>query len=330
MNRRSETVPALEEKSIEYIERNPKSIYTYNNHNNNINNNNNNNNNNKQMNGGSDLLTNPFALSTLTFAIVGWIVAFSGSVASSVDDSVIYPKFSWWGLVYELILIVTIVILYGTGTYTRHRVFITGALAVAFLYTSNSTNNLIYTSTSARNASAAGFILLSIINMLWMFYFGSERSSRAIKYVDKYNTNNKSRMSTLNPNDMRQTQYTRNTRDSYFASDSISLHNKDNTQIPANTYATNQPQGYNNGETQQTDLLDKGNGGDMTNGDDPDYPIVVRGLYDYTANPDDTNELSFKKSEVFRVKDTNGNWWQGKNSKGYIGMCPSNYVEIIS
>ncbi|RIA98303.1 SH3 domain-containing protein [Glomus cerebriforme] len=63
--------------------------------------------------------------------------------------------------------------------------------------------------------------------------------------------------------------------------------------------------------------------------DENNYEYRAKALYDYTANPNDQNELSFSKGEILKIVDNKGKWWQAKKSNGKIGIAPSNYLQII-
>lgn len=59
-------------------------------------------------------------------------------------------------------------------------------LATTTVYTSNSTNNFVYSSSPASAATSAGFILLSIINIVWIFYYGTTEEAPLHRLIDSY------------------------------------------------------------------------------------------------------------------------------------------------
>ncbi|KAI5449246.1 Transmembrane osmosensor [Naganishia albida] len=62
---------------------------------------------------------------------------------------------------------------------------------------------------------------------------------------------------------------------------------------------------------------------------DGGYTMRAKALYAYTASPDDPNEVSFAKGEVLDIMDNSGKWWQCRNQNGQVGICPSNYVQLL-
>lgn len=263
----------------------------------------------------SNLLLDPFAIGTLSIGIIAWIVALGGSIAMSTDTRS-FPRFSWWGLVFQALLIIFITGVYMANDFRTYRLFLLACISIAFVYTSNSSNGVIYTSGSGPACAAAGFILLSIINFLWLIYVGSEPDAPLNQWIDSFS---------LRPT-------TQGAAYGVFGDESKEMRTH-------NSYLQGQggfiSSSHLNGLENTSNVLDRSlhdephNMGFEDAESMHDYPFTVRALYAYDANPEDINEMTFAKGEVFKVKDTEGRWWQGKKENGEIGICPSNYVEII-
>ncbi|QPG77199.1 hypothetical protein FOA43_004606 [Brettanomyces nanus] len=329
---------------------------------------------------------NIFAVSTYGISIVAWIIAFAGSIAASTSLNDYYPKFSWWSIVFQLLLLIFLPVLYVTGSLHYYRIFLTCCIAIAFIYNTNSTNNLIYYSYSSTAAAAAGFVITCIINVLWLFYFGSDPNSPGVAFLDSFGDGenlfvNSRRLANqrngntgvagaagatgavgaigaIGSNGIDGTQrsngvpgVTRSGSYTVWDNNRLSGSKENGNPFEGEPYSQ-ELSGFENSQPEdpETTAGDVGGRESTTAGSatatapavvskaggiskvipDSDYPILVRALYDYNASPDDINEMSFKNGEVFKVKDTTGNWWQGKNTNGDIGMCPSNYLEVIN
>ncbi|OBA29132.1 hypothetical protein HANVADRAFT_51062 [Hanseniaspora valbyensis NRRL Y-1626] len=139
----------------------------------------------------SRLLGDPFGITTLTLSILAWIIAIVGGIcyiyiggSSSSDEG--FPKFTWWGLGYQIFLIFIYILLYCYDLLDHYRTFICSTTAISFVYNTNSTTNLIYSSGKTKAATSAGCIILSIINFCWLLYFGSDNSSPLNRYIDSF------------------------------------------------------------------------------------------------------------------------------------------------
>ncbi|ODQ67291.1 hypothetical protein NADFUDRAFT_40457 [Nadsonia fulvescens var. elongata DSM 6958] len=132
------------------------------------------------------LLGDPFALSTLSISAIGWIVAFGGSISSSVMSDRKFPNFSWWGIVFQLLIIVGIFYLICTNNIDPYRFALLAFLSTGTVYSTNSTNNFVYKDSSSGAAAAAGYILISIVNIVWMLYFGTAPDTRLHLIIDSY------------------------------------------------------------------------------------------------------------------------------------------------
>lgn len=65
-------------------------------------------------------------------------------------------------------------------------------------------------------------------------------------------------------------------------------------------------------------------------GASPDDSVLYKVVALYANVPDDADELSFEKGEIIEVLWLlEEEWWKGRNSKGQVGVFPSNYVKKI-
>lgn len=132
----------------------------------------------------SNFTSDPFAISTVSFGIMAWVVAIAGAASSKQEN---FPHFSWWGISYQIVIILIIFVLYANNNIELYKFTLVGLVSIAFIYTTNSTNNLIYNSNSAGNlCCAAGCILLSILNLIWILYFGGHPESPTNQFIDSF------------------------------------------------------------------------------------------------------------------------------------------------
>ncbi|KAI0737184.1 hypothetical protein C8Q80DRAFT_429739 [Daedaleopsis nitida] len=55
----------------------------------------------------------------------------------------------------------------------------------------------------------------------------------------------------------------------------------------------------------------------------------AKALYNYTASPDDPNEISFTKGEILKVRNRSAKWWRATKDDGTEGIVPSNYMQLV-
>ncbi|ODV93183.1 hypothetical protein PACTADRAFT_46341 [Pachysolen tannophilus NRRL Y-2460] len=290
----------------------------------------------------SNLIRDPFAVGTLSISSIAWLITFIGAIVSNAEDS--FPKFSWWGLMFQLVLNISLIILYFTETIEYYKQLICGALSIAFVYSTNSSNYLVYSTSSSKAAAAAGCILLSMINIIWLLYFGGDSNSPTNQWIDSFalrgnnikvahtssydnpdaNRKEANQMNGVGNYGVNPFGYNNTNQNAPYMASSTQLNGLENGEEPANfndTTVTGDEDHEDHEEEEDEDL--------ESNSVD-NYPYTVKALYNYDANPEDINEISFTKGDVLKVKDIKGRWWEAKKESGDVGILPSNYVEIIS
>jgi SHO1 osmosensor len=87
------------------------------------------------------------------------------SAISSAWKTDPYPNYCWLSVAFMLLLIFGIFAAIVSDTTEVYRVAIVGFLAASLILTTSSVNNLLYTSDVARQTAAAGFVVLSILDV---------------------------------------------------------------------------------------------------------------------------------------------------------------------
>jgi len=297
-----------------------------------------------------NILGDPFALATVSIAMLAWFIAFVGSVIATAEHlppNQAFPNYSWFSIAYMLCCILGVFVVIASDTTQTYHVAIVGFLACGLVLTSSSVNSLIYSSNGAKEAAAAGHILLSMVNIVWIFYFGSTPSAVPRAYLDSFALHKDHRIS----------QGGRGTTNGGYGSGRPDTSVSSN--VPPQMYTSAQLGGFetsspvagfgNNGAGDRSSALPRfGNGAapptssalatsgplssEPTTGEvvaPTEYPYRAKAIYSYEANPDDANEISFSKHEILEVSDVSGRWWQAKKENGDTGIAPSNYLILL-
>jgi SHO1 osmosensor len=93
----------------------------------------------------------------------GWMIAFVSSIIADVQGD--YPNYCWWSLAFMLLCIVSVFVTVAMDSVHTYRVALVGLFSAGLVFTTSSVNSLIYYSDAAKEAAAAGFILLSMVSV---------------------------------------------------------------------------------------------------------------------------------------------------------------------
>lgn len=299
----------------------------------------------------SNFTGDPFAIVTVSFGVISWIVSIAGAAAGNK-----IPSLTWWGLVYQILLVIMVFVLYLNNTIELYKFTLVGLLLISFLYSSNSVNTLIYRlSDSGSLCCAAGLILVLMLNLIWILYFGGHPESPTNQFIDSFSLKTAShahgqlnqlreqpQAKLIEPEDH---EYKRYVSPNFASAGSPQFQetNLRQSQLTTNNKSANTPymsslqlNGLENFSSSDVrDLTNNKKPGFSDENPDLTVPNVAtfrykaKALYSYDANPDDINEISFSKDEILDVDDVDGKWWQARRANGQVGICPSNYVKLI-
>jgi SHO1 osmosensor len=282
------------------------------------------------------IIGDPFALATISIGLLAWIISFVGSVLSAVHGD--FPNFAWWTLVYMLFCIVGVTVTVASDSERTYHVAITSFLAAGMVFTTSSVNSLVYSPVPAFEAAAAGYILLSMIAIVWIFYYGSQPQAAHRTFVDSYALHKEhpgsrnSRQMSNNYGTRPETSVAANQAPQMYTSAQL---NGFETSSPVSGYPggplgvdarnSSQPRFGGLGTSQIQTPTNEEQQQDMP----VEYPYRAKAIYSYEANPDDANEISFQKHDILEVSDVSGRWWQAKKPNGETGIAPSNYLILL-
>ncbi|KAF3940342.1 hypothetical protein ABW19_dt0201821 [Dactylella cylindrospora] len=284
-----------------------------------------------------NIIGDPFFLTTIGIAFLAWLISFVTSAISDANGG--FPNFSWWAVVYELFCIMGVTVVVASNSIYSYNVAIVGYLSCGLVLTTSSANTLIYQKRGSEQAAAAGHILMSMIQVLWIFYFGTTPSSVTHHYIDSFALNKDrgapqdftGQPSTIYADRRPETTISSNVVPQMYTSAQLSgleatsplpmggSVNDRTSQVPK----FGAPPGTSGGASSAAGAKEE------EVAPPTEYPYRAKAIYSYTANPEDANEISFQKHDILEVSDVSGRWWQARKETGETGIAPSNYLILL-
>ncbi|KAI1493352.1 osmosensor protein [Biscogniauxia mediterranea] len=280
-----------------------------------------------------NIIGDPFALATVSIAGLAWVISFISCIIGQInsdpsDANKRFPTFAWWSVVFMLFLMVKIFIVVASDSIQTYHIAVVGYTSCGLVLTTSSVNSLIYSPEGAREAAAAGFILLSMVNFVWIFYFGSAPSAVPRAFIDSFALAKESsgNRQTMNGGYGARPETSTSTQPPQMYT-SAQLNGFENPS-PVGGLNANAPRNPSPAFQQPASKAPQQQP-DPEIAAPTEYPYKAKAIYSYEANPEDANEISFSKHEILEVSDVSGRWWQARKENGDTGIAPSNYLILL-
>ncbi|KAF9486334.1 high osmolarity signaling protein SHO1 [Pholiota conissans] len=135
------------------------------------------------------ILTHYLFLFTTCLAVAGWFTAFIAQCIVTSDLKGASATGSlWFAIFLQLFLILGVLYTLATDSVAMNRWQISVFGAVAIVFAVDGVTIGIFSSFSAANAMGAGWLILSIVDILWVLYFTSEEDSLTLHIFNMLGT----------------------------------------------------------------------------------------------------------------------------------------------
>ncbi|KAK3903202.1 hypothetical protein C8A05DRAFT_33068 [Staphylotrichum tortipilum] len=281
-----------------------------------------------------NIIGDPFALATISIAALAWTISFVATILAHVQAPNGFPLYTYWALVFYIAVIIGVFVVVASDSTQTYHVALVGYLGCGLVLSTSAVNGLIHTSQGAKEASAAGFILLAMVTIVWIFYFGSAPSAVPRAYIDSFALSKES--TAANRQTMNGGYGTRRPETSTSVQPpqiyTAQLNGLENPSPVGGMTSTMRnsavPPAFTSAPAQKAGPSQPGNP-DAEIVPPTEYPYRAKAIYSYEANPEDANEISFSKHEILEVSDVSGRWWQARKENGETGIAPSNYLILL-
>ncbi|KIJ54312.1 hypothetical protein M422DRAFT_25236 [Sphaerobolus stellatus SS14] len=125
------------------------------------------------------IITHPVLLVTTILAIIGWFVGFIGQIVAQAQShgGTSTVGVLWFAIFLQLAVIAGVILTLASDSVALHRFQLSIFGAVSLVFAVIGVNQGIFTDDGALEAMSAGWLLLAIVDIIWLIYFTSEENS---------------------------------------------------------------------------------------------------------------------------------------------------------
>ncbi|KAH7923895.1 hypothetical protein BV22DRAFT_1105812 [Leucogyrophana mollusca] len=134
------------------------------------------------------ILTHYLFLFTTILAVLAWFIAFISQAIATAQFNEVSVGVAWFGIFLQLFLILGVLHTLASDSIAMHRFQISVFGAIAIVFAVLGVNESIFSGRAALDAMAAGWLILAIVDILWVLYFTSEEDSLALHLFNSMGT----------------------------------------------------------------------------------------------------------------------------------------------
>ncbi|KAH9858237.1 hypothetical protein C2E23DRAFT_718337 [Lenzites betulinus] len=134
------------------------------------------------------ILTHYLFLFTTILAVIGWFVAFIGQAVATAQLGNGSVGVLWFAIFVQLFLIFGVLHTLATDSIAMHRFQIATFGSIAIVFAVLGVNQGIFTNSSSLDAMAAGWLILAMVDILWVLYFTAEEDSLMLHVFNSLGT----------------------------------------------------------------------------------------------------------------------------------------------
>ncbi|KAJ7292738.1 hypothetical protein C8J57DRAFT_1703636 [Mycena rebaudengoi] len=123
------------------------------------------------------ILTHYLFLLTSILALVAWLIAFIGQAVSTARFGNGFVGVLWFAIFLQGFLTLGVLYTLATDSIAMHRFQISVFGAIAIVFAVMGVNQGIFTGIGSLDAMAAGWLIIAMVDILWVLYFTSEEDS---------------------------------------------------------------------------------------------------------------------------------------------------------
>ncbi|POY76770.1 hypothetical protein BMF94_0019 [Rhodotorula taiwanensis] len=266
----------------------------------------------------------------------------------NVADRGVYAPLERTGIFLQAFLNIGVFVTLATDNVGANRFQLSVFLAVALVMATIGVNLGIFQSASYSLAVGAGWIIIAVVDILWILYFTSTDDAWFVALFDIGSTVHfSSRTSAAGAGFAGSSSSIVRRTGSGAAASAMGMAGPSGTGV---SYASYHGLGGPNAAKGPGSVAGMGSHlgpaqasvADLHEGASPNVQsdaassigtgaanLKARALYSYSASPDDPNEISFTKGEILDILDNSGKWWQARKADGSKGIVPSNYLSLF-